>query len=75
MSPGHPQSSVQKMAMVSRAREEIPVRDRKSQGSTTLVAVRSRVRKRPMSKSGGPHEEETATQTIRGSTRPVAVPT
>ncbi len=75
MRPGHPQRSAQKMAMARRAREEMPVRELKSQGSTKLVAVSSRVRKRPMMRSGGPQEEEMATETTRGRTRPVAVPT
>ena len=44
------------MAMASRARDEMPVRELKSQGSTKLVAVRPSVRKRPMTKSGGPQE-------------------
>jgi len=73
--PGHPQRSVQKMAMASRARDEMPVRELKSQGSTKLVAVRPSVRKRPMTKSGGPQEGDKATEMTRGSARAVVVPT
>jgi hypothetical protein len=75
MRPGHPQSSVQKMAMASSARDEMPVRELKSQGSTKLVAVRPSIRKRPMTKSGGPQEGDKATETTRGSARAVVVPT
>src|ERR1700722_7087486 len=53
---GHPQRSAQKMAMATRAREEIPVRELKSQGSTKLVTIRLSIRKRPTTKSGGPQE-------------------
>jgi hypothetical protein len=42
--------------MARRASEEIPVRVLKSQGSTKLVQVSSRVRKRPTMRSGGPQE-------------------
>ena len=75
MSPGHPQSRAQKMAMARRAREEMPVRELKSQGSTKLVAVSSRVRKRPRMSSGCTQDEKTATETMSGRTRLVAVPT
>src|SRR5271168_3265025 len=73
--PGHPQRSVQKMAMASRARDEMPVRELKSQGSTKLVAVRPSVTKRAMTKSGGPQEGDEATETTRGNARAVVVPT
>ncbi len=53
MRPGHPQSSAQKMAMASRASEEMPVRELKSQGSTKLVQVSSRMRKRQTMRNGG----------------------
>ena len=53
MRPGHPQSKAQKMAMARSAREEIPVRELKSQGSTKLVQVSSRVRKSATMSSGG----------------------
>ena len=75
MRPGHPQSRAQKMAMARRAREEMPVRELKSQGSTKLVAVSSRVRKRPRMRSGWDHEEKMAMETMRGRMRLVAVPT
>jgi hypothetical protein len=75
MRPGHPHRSAQKMAMASRAREEIPVRELNSQGSTKWVAVRPSVRKRPITKSVGPQEGKMATEKTRGSMRAVAVPT
>ncbi len=75
MRPGHPQRSAQKIAMARRAREEMPVRELKSQGSTKLVAVSSRVRKRPRIRSGWDQEEKMATETMRGRMRLVAVPT
>ena len=75
MSPGHPQRSAQKMAMARRAREEMPVRELKSQGSTKLVEVSSRVRKRPRMRRGGTQEGEMAMETMRGRMRLVAVPT
>jgi hypothetical protein len=74
MRPGHPQRSAQKMAMARRAREEIPVRELKSQGSTKLVQVSSRVRKRAMIRSGWLQEEKMATETTSGRMTPVAVP-
>jgi hypothetical protein len=61
--------------MASSAREEMPVRELKSQGSTKLVAVSSSARKRPMMRIGGHHEEEMATERTSGRTRLVAVPT
>ncbi len=73
--PGHPQRSAQKMAMASRAREEMPVRELKSQGSTKLVQESSRMRKRARISRGGSQEEEMATVRMRGRTRLVAVPT
>jgi hypothetical protein len=60
--------------MMSRAREEMPVRERKTQGSTMLVVVSSRVRKKPMSRSGGPQEEVVPTQTMSGRMSQMAVP-
>src|SRR5258708_4865368 len=75
MRPGHPQRSAQKMAMARRAREEMPVRELKSQGSTKLVAVSSRVRKGARIRSGWAQEEKMAMETMRGRMRLVAVPT
>jgi hypothetical protein len=75
MRPGHPQRIAQKMAMARRAREEMPVRELKSQGSTKFVAVSSRVRKRPRISSGWDQEEKIAMETINGRMRLVAVPT
>jgi hypothetical protein len=63
------------MAMARSASEEMPVRELKSQGSTKLVEVSSRVRKRPRIRSGGTQEVEIATETISGRIRLVAVPT
>src|SRR3979411_2777008 len=75
MRPGHPQRRAQKMAMARSAREEMPVRELKSQGSTKLVAVSSRVRKRARIRSGWDQEEKIATETMRGRMRLVAGPT
>ena len=64
------------MAMARRAREEMPVRELKSQGSTKLVQVSSRIEEEAEDhESGGHHEEKMATETMRGRTRLVAVPT
>jgi hypothetical protein len=63
------------MAMARRAREEMPVRELKSQGSTKLVEVSSRVRKRVRMRSGCDQEEKMAMETMRGRMRLVAVPT
>src|SRR5580704_8554965 len=73
--PGHPQRRAQKIAIARRASEEMPVRELKSQGSTKLVLVSSRIRKRPMIISGGAQEGKIATETMRGRTTLVAVPT
>jgi hypothetical protein len=75
MRPGHPQRRAQKMAIARRAREEIPVRELKSQGSTKLVEVSSRVRKRLRMRRGGIQEGKIAMETMRGRMRLVAVPT
>jgi hypothetical protein len=53
--------------MASRAREEMPVRELKSQGSMKLVAVRLSVRKRPMTPGRGDGDGDDEGQHERGS--------
>src|SRR5580692_176300 len=73
--PGQPHNIDQKIALASRASEDIPVRELKSHGSTKLDKVSSRRRNNPITPSGDDQPGDTATESANGSNIPKRVPT